>query len=277
MRSSATSRRRWPSPRRAPIPTPTTCWSTCSPSKVVRAAGRRGAAVRAAGPTGGWGPQARGERHKWPRPPRRAYKRDARVVGGTQEVKEARRLKIIRGAKRLRARLALQQVFQRLQVVFDRRLVLSELPVGHPRLTDQRKHELAALSVGHDPHGIVDADARLELDVMIHDAERVPLHESHPDLAERGVRDPLIAVPPDLGARQPCGPAWQVPRVGGELVDLGRPASDENADMLNVVHGTTSLGRAGSDAKSENVKHVVIRDRLVNGSSAASTARGEQP
>jgi len=29
---------------------------------VVRAAGRRGAAGRAAGPPGGWGPQARGER-----------------------------------------------------------------------------------------------------------------------------------------------------------------------------------------------------------------------
>src|SRR3989475_7520456 len=57
---------------------------------VVRPAGRRGAAVRAAGPTGGWGPQARGERQKWPRPPRRAYKRDARVVGGIEEVKEAR-------------------------------------------------------------------------------------------------------------------------------------------------------------------------------------------
>src|SRR6266850_5561712 len=41
---------------------------------------------------------------------------------------------------------------------------------------------------------------------MVHDAERVALRESHPDLAERGVRDPLIAVPSDLGARQPCGP-----------------------------------------------------------------------
>src|SRR2546425_10560464 len=89
---------------------------------------------------------------------------------------------------------------------------------------------------------------------MIQDAERVPLYESHPDPAERGVRDPLIAVPPDLGARQPCGPARQVPRVGGELVDLGRPAGDVNADMLDVVHGTTSLGRAGSDAKDENAK-----------------------
>src|SRR6266513_3158610 len=79
---------------------------------------------------------------------------------------------------------------------------------------------------------------------MIHDAERVPLRESHPDLAERGVRDPLIAVLLDLGARQPCRPARQVPRVGGELVDLGRPAGDVNADMLDVVHGTTSLGRA---------------------------------
>src|SRR5437016_3569406 len=87
---------------------------------------------------------------------------------------------------------------------------------------------------------------------MIHDAERVPLYESHPDLAERGVRDPLIAVPPDLGARQPCSPARQVPRVGGEVVDLGRPAGDVNADMVDVVHGTTSFGRAGSEAKDEN-------------------------
>src|SRR5438128_246363 len=89
---------------------------------------------------------------------------------------------------------------------------------------------------------------------MIHDAERVPLHESHPDLAERGVRDPLIAVLPDLGARQPCGPARQVSRVGSELVDLGWPASDVDADMLDVVHRTTSLERAGSDAKDKNAK-----------------------
>src|SRR2546425_11293734 len=80
---------------------------------------------------------------------------------------------------------------------------------------------------------------------MIQDAERVPLYESHPDLAERGVRDPLIAVPRDLGARQPCGPARQVPRVGGELVDLGSPAGDIHADMLDLAHGTTSLGCAG--------------------------------
>src|SRR5213593_2391610 len=138
----------------------------------------------------------------------------------------------------LRTRPALQHAFQRLQVVLDRRLVLSELPVGHARLADKREHELAALCVGHDSHGVVDGDARLELDVMIQDAERVRLHESHPDLAERGVRNPLIAVPPDLGARQPCGPARQVPRVGGELVDLGRRASDGNADMQRVVHGT---------------------------------------
>src|SRR5207249_9246119 len=72
----------------------------------------------------------------------------------------------------------------------------------------------------------------------IHDAKGVPWRESHPDLAERGVRDPFVAVRPDLRARQPCGPARQVPRVGGELVDLGRPASDGNADMQPVVHGT---------------------------------------
>jgi len=50
--------------------------------------------VRAAGPTGGWGPQARGERHKWPRRPA-SLQTDARVVGGNEEVKEARRLKIM--------------------------------------------------------------------------------------------------------------------------------------------------------------------------------------
>src|SRR5439155_969054 len=32
-RSSATPTRRWPSPRQARIPIPTTCWSTCSPNK----------------------------------------------------------------------------------------------------------------------------------------------------------------------------------------------------------------------------------------------------
>ena len=75
---------------------------------------------------------------------------------------------------------------------------------------------------------------------MIHDAERAPRHESHPDLAERGVCDPLIAVLPDLGTRQPFGQARQVPRVVGELVDLGRPAGDVNANMLDVVYGTIS-------------------------------------
>ena len=40
---------------------------------VVRAAGRRGTAVRAAGPAVGWGPQARGERDAVLRRPRRAY------------------------------------------------------------------------------------------------------------------------------------------------------------------------------------------------------------
>src|SRR5437867_2836996 len=84
---------------------------------------------------------------------------------------------------------------------------------------------------------------------MIHDAERVPLHESHPDLAERSVRDPLIAVLLDLGARQPCGPTWQVSRIGSELVDLGWRAGDVDADMLDVVHETTSLGRAGSGSR----------------------------
>src|SRR2546422_5764005 len=41
-------------------------WLCCvGPSRrEVRAAGRRGAAVRAAGPPGGWGPQARGERRE---------------------------------------------------------------------------------------------------------------------------------------------------------------------------------------------------------------------
>src|SRR5258705_5165946 len=81
---------------------------------------------------------------------------------------------------------------------------------------------------------------------MIHDAQRIPLHESHPDLAERRVRDPFIAVLPDLGARKPCGPARQVSRVGSELVDLGWPAGDVDADMLDVMHGTTSLGRVAS-------------------------------
>jgi len=38
---------------------------------VVRAAGRRGAVVRAAGPPGGWGPQARGELSESPGRPRR--------------------------------------------------------------------------------------------------------------------------------------------------------------------------------------------------------------
>ena len=136
----------------------------------------------------------------------------------------------------------------------SRRLVLGELPVGHPRLADQREDELAALSVGHDPHGVVDGNARLEVDIVIHDSERVPLRESHSDPAERGVRDPLVTVPLDLGACQPCGPTRQVPRVGGELVDLGRRAGDVDADMLHVVHGITSLGRAGSEAKDENTK-----------------------
>src|SRR5574341_1655784 len=89
---------------------------------------------------------------------------------------------------------------------------------------------------------------------MIHNAEGVWRCESHPDLAKWGVRDPLIAVPPDLGARQPCGPARQVPRVGGELVDLGRSARDVNADMLDVVHGTTPLERAGAEAEDESAK-----------------------
>src|SRR2546430_17337137 len=73
---------------------------------------------------------------------------------------------------------------------------------------------------------------------MIHDAERVLRRESHLDLAERGVRDPLVAVLPDLGASQPGGPARQVPRVGGERVDLGRSAGDVDADVVDVVHGT---------------------------------------
>src|SRR5258705_11169945 len=78
---------------------------------------------------------------------------------------------------------------------------------------------------------------------MIHDAQRIPLHESHPDLAERRVRDPFIAVLPDLGARKPCGPARQVSRVGSELVDLGWPAGDVDASFRTfriVMYGLTS-------------------------------------
>src|SRR5439155_13039071 len=40
------------------------CWTTAAGARAVRAAGRRRAAVRAAGPPGSRGPQARGEQYE---------------------------------------------------------------------------------------------------------------------------------------------------------------------------------------------------------------------
>ena len=65
-------------------------------------------------------------------------------------------------------------------------------------------------------HGIVEDDARLQRDVVIHDAEGVTLGELHADCAERGIRNPRIAVLPDLRAHQPRRPARQILRVGRE-------------------------------------------------------------
>src|SRR2546422_4487331 len=60
---------------------------------VGRAGGRRGAGAppseaslrvgRAAGPAGGWGPRARGERYEEARRPRRAYKSRTMKISGT--------------------------------------------------------------------------------------------------------------------------------------------------------------------------------------------------
>src|SRR5260370_41438350 len=130
--------------------------------------------------------------------------------------------------------------FQRLQVILDRRLVRGERPSDIPDWRISVKTSSLPAPFGTTR---MDGNAGVERDVVIHDSERVARHESHPDRAERGVRDPVIAVSPDVGARQPCGPTRQVPRVGGELVDLDRRAGDVDADMLDVVHWTASPTR----------------------------------
>jgi trehalose-phosphatase len=80
---------------------------------------------------------------------------------------------------------------------------------------------------------------------VIHDAESVPLGELRADCAERGIRNPRIAVLPDLRAHQPRRSARQVPRVGRELVHLGRRARDVHVDVLDVLDSTTPCERAG--------------------------------
>ena len=57
-----------------------------------------------------------------------------------------------------RTRFALQQVFQRLEVVLDSCLVPGELLVGHFRPANKSKHELAPLAIGYDPHGCAGAE-----------------------------------------------------------------------------------------------------------------------
>src|SRR5215510_4412331 len=75
--------------------------------------------------------------------------------------------------------LALQERLERLQIVLDSRLVPGVLAVGDSRPMHQREHELAAISVGQDPHGIVDRRARFQGDVVIQDAKCVSLREPH--------------------------------------------------------------------------------------------------
>jgi len=106
-------------------------------------------------------------------------------------------------------------------------------------LAKKAENELAPLATWHDPHGVVHDPTRRQFDLVIHHTEFVWRSEADPDLTERRIRHPRIALLPDVGPCQPSGPLREIARVGGKLIHLVRIAADEDADMANVVvHGS---------------------------------------
>src|SRR5690606_27179413 len=105
-------------------------------------------------------------------------------------------------------------------------------------LAEQAEEELTAIPTRQNAHGIVHAQARVELDVVVHYPEGIGRRESDAHAAEGRLRDPVAALLDELALRQTGRPARQVARIGGKGIDLFRGAGDEDAQMLYVSHGS---------------------------------------
>jgi len=76
----------------------------------------------------------------------------------------------------------------------DSCLVLLELLVRHSRPANQREQELTSFAMGDNTHGVMNADTRIELDVMIQNAELIFGCELDPRFPERGLDNPIITI-----------------------------------------------------------------------------------
>lgn len=129
-----------------------------------------------------------------------------------------------------------QNGFEIFQILFNGRDVVEKFFAGLAGLAEQGENKFASLPTGDDPHGIMNRDARFQLDVVVQDAELVFLGEFNSRFAEGRVHDPRVAVPSNGRAGESRRPLRKIPRIGRKRINVGRRAFDGDADVSDGLH-----------------------------------------